>query len=110
MTAQSRWGQHMDTFPGLVIYLALTALAKDPGLWAKFNNGRQHAIRAGRFHPPYDADVWKRLAELADPDIDLIAAKLKDCCQPGWVVAKTLQDTLKRNWWKPRSAALPRRP
>src|SRR2546430_14233107 len=31
------WGPWMDTFPGLVIYLSLLALARDPGMWQHYN-------------------------------------------------------------------------
>jgi hypothetical protein len=101
ITAQARWGPYMDTFAGLVIYLALSALARDPGLWPQFSSGGENMLfERDDFAPPFDTEIWKHLADLADPDIDLMAAKLKECCQPGWVAAKTLQETLKRNWWE----------
>jgi hypothetical protein len=108
ITAQARWGPYMDTFAGLVIYVALSALAKDPGLWPQFSSGGENMLfERDDFAPPYDTEIWKHLADLADPDIDLMAAKLMECCQPGWVAAKTLQDTLKRNWWEASAGHAP---
>ena len=106
-TAKTRWGPYMDTFSGLVIYLALTALAKDPGLWPKFNNGDNLLFERDDFSPPFDTEVWKRLAELADPDINRLTGKLKDCCAPGWVASKSLQDTLSPKWWEPQNTPAP---
>jgi eukaryotic-like serine/threonine-protein kinase len=108
ITAEARWGPHMDTFAGLVIYLALTALGKDPGLWRQFSSGGENMLfERDDFAPPYDTEIWKRLADLGDPDIDLVAAKLMECCRPGWVAAKTLEDTLKRNWWETPAGSAP---
>jgi hypothetical protein len=106
-TLQSRWGQYMDTFPGLVIYLALTALAKDTGIWAEFNNGDNMLFEASDFIPPHATGIWDYLAGLGDPEIDRLAAKLKECCAPGWKASKTLQDTLKQTWWESTGAPAP---
>ena len=96
----SRWGPYMDTFSGLVIYLALTALAKDPGMWAEFDNGDNLLFERDDFGPPYETGIWNRLAGLSDPEIDRIAGKLKDCCAPDWVASRSLKDTLARTWWE----------
>jgi len=99
-TGKSRWGPYMDTFSGLVIYLALTALAKDPGLWPEFNNGDNLLFERDDFAPPYNTGVWNRLAGLGDPDINRLAARLKACCAPDWVASKSLRDTLAAKWWE----------
>ena len=96
----SRWGPRMDTFSGLVIYLALTALATDPGLWSEFNNGDNLLFERDDFGPPCDTSLWTRLAGLGDPEIDRIAARLKDCCAPDWTPSKTLRETLAKTWWE----------
>lgn len=107
-TAAGRWGPYMDTFPGLVIYLALTALAKSPELWGKLNNGDNLLFERQDFAPPHDTEIWTLLAELADPEIDRLAARLKQYCAPGWVASTTLQGTVKQNWWeRPGTAPVP---
>jgi hypothetical protein len=106
-SVRSRWGPYMDTFSGLVIYLALTALAKDPGLWPRFNNGDNLLFERGDFVLPYDTEVWNHLAGLSDPDIDKIVLKLKACCVPGWVASKSLPDMLKPTWWEAQGGSAP---
>lgn len=102
---QLRWGPFMDTFSGLVIYLALLALARDPGLWGKFNNGDNLLFEPDDFTHRADTKIWTQLAGLKDADVDRVAVKLKDCCAPGWTASKTLQDTLNvrasvsMDWW-----------
>jgi eukaryotic-like serine/threonine-protein kinase len=105
--AQSRWGPFMDTFSGLVIYLALVALAADPGLWPKFNNGDNLLFERSDFAPPFETDVWKHLRDLSDPDVDRTISKLKGCCQPAWVASQTVRDVLKPAWWDQPGGSAP---
>jgi eukaryotic-like serine/threonine-protein kinase len=106
----TRWGQYMDTFPGLVIYLALIALAQAPELWDKFNNGDNLLFERRDFAPPHDTEIWAQLAGLADPEIDWVAAKLKQFCLPGPVVSTALRAAVKRNWWEQPGVAPPAPP
>ena len=101
-SAQARWGSWMDTFSALVIYLALTALAKDPGLWLPLNNGDNLLFERKDFSPPYETGVWRHLARLGDPQVDELARRLQECCAPGWVAAKSLEETLGRPASRPR--------
>ena len=89
-SAQARWGPWMDTFSALVIYMALTALARDPGLWLPLNNGDNLLFERKDFCAPFETDVWKHLARVGDAEVDRLADKLKACCGPGWVAAKSL--------------------
>jgi serine/threonine protein kinase len=98
--AKFQWGPHMDTFSGLVIYLALTALARDPALWPKLNNGDNLLFERADFSPPYETSVWIQLAGLGDAEVDRVAVKLKECCAPGWIASKSLRDMLARTWWE----------
>ncbi len=104
-TAQSRWGPYMDTFSGLVIYLALTVLARDPGLWPKFNNGDNLLFEPDDFDPLAGRDIWKNMAALRDSEVDNVAGRLRECCEPGWVASQPMTDMLKTQWWlRPRAA------
>ena len=105
-TPQSRWGPFMDTFSGLVIYLALTALARDPGLWPKFNNGDNLLFERADFVPSLNTEIWKNLAGVGDAEVDRIALKLKECFAPGWSASKSLRDTLRSAWWEQQGAAM----
>ena len=81
-SAQARWGPWMDTFSALVIYMALTALARDPGLWLPLNNGDNLLFERKDFCAPFETDVWKHLARVGDAEVDRLADKLKACCVP----------------------------
>jgi eukaryotic-like serine/threonine-protein kinase len=105
--AQSRWGPFMDTFSALVIYLALTALAADPGLWPKFNNGDNLLFERNDFAPPFETDVWKHLRALGNADVDSITGTLRDCCAHGWAASKNVQDMLRPKWWDRVNASPP---
>ena len=43
----------------LVIYMALTALAADPGLWLPLNNGDNLLFERKDFCAPFETEVWK---------------------------------------------------
>lgn len=98
--ARSRWGQYMDTFAGLAVYVALTALARDPGLWPMFNSGENVLFERTDFVPPHDTRVWKCLTDIGDRQLDGMAAKLKECCTPDWTASQPLADMLTAKWWE----------
>lgn len=105
-TPQLRWGPFMDTFSGLVIYLALTALASDPGLWPRFNNGDNLLFERADFVQSLDTKIWESLAAIGDAEVDRIAYNLKDCFAPGWTATKSLRDTLRSAWWQQQGAQM----
>ena len=97
------WGRWMDTFSGLVIYLSLLALAKDPTGWGACYTGENLLLRREDFRPPFDTAAWARLAAIGDPLVDDVAARLQQCCAPGWVAHSGLADLLTPRptpWWE----------
>ncbi len=99
-SAQARWGPWMDTFSAFVIYLALTALAADPGLWLPLNNGDNLLFERKDFCAPYETEVWKHLARVGDAEVARLAGKLKTCCTPGWAAAESLTAMTEPKWWE----------
>ena len=99
-SAQARWGPWMDTFSAHVIYMALTALARDPGLWLPLNNGDNLLFERKDFSAPFETGVWKHLARVGDAEVDRLADKLKTCCVPGWVATKSLTAMIEPTWWE----------
>jgi hypothetical protein len=108
---QHVWGRWLDTFSALVIYLSLVALAKDPGLWLALYNSKNLLFSRPDFSPPFETQTWKQLAALRDPQVDELARRLRECCDPGWVSGKSLELTLSppqavipppapRPWWE----------
>jgi hypothetical protein len=51
------------------------------------------------FAPPHNTEVWALLAGIGDPEVDRLAAKLKEFCAPGWTATATLRAAIKRDWW-----------
>jgi hypothetical protein len=88
------WGRWMDTFPALVIYLSLVALAKRPALWLALYNGKNLLFSKSDFLFPFGTDAWRQLSALHDPAVDELVRLLQECCAPGWVATKSLEDLL----------------
>lgn len=95
------WGPWMDTFPGLVIYLSLLALARDPKQWEQLNDGENLLFGQQDFAPPHQTRAWWQVAQLQDPRIDQMAARLRACCTPTWSAAGDLETLLRAPtpWW-----------
>jgi hypothetical protein len=112
------WDRWLDTFSGLVIYLSLVALARDPGLWMALYNSKNLLFAKTDFFPPFTTETWKQLAALRDPQVDELARKLQECCNPLWVSNRSLEATLEQPaaapalppvpagqpWWQQRPA------
>lgn len=95
------WGAWMDTFPGLVIYLSLLALARDPRQWRQLNTGENLLFRDQDYLPPHRTPAWARLTAIGDPQVDQLAAQLRACCRPDWTATGDLESLLSTPapWW-----------
>ena len=90
------WDRWLDTFSALVIYMSLVALARDPGLWLALYNSKNLLFAKTDFFPPFTTEAWKQLAALRDPQVDELARKLQECCNPLWVSNRSLEATLEQ--------------
>jgi hypothetical protein len=88
------WGRWFDTFSALVIYLCLVALDKNPKLWPTLYNGTNLLFTNADFRHPSETPTWQKLADLRDAEVDELARRLRDCCDPFWVADKSLEETL----------------
>lgn len=88
------WGRWMDTFPGLVIYTALLALARRPELWGTLNNEENILFSAEDFDPPFQTRTWQLLHGIRGAEIDLATERLKWACDPAWRAGDTLEALL----------------
>ena len=118
---QHNWDRWLDTFSALVIYLSLVALSKDPGLWLALYNSKNLLFAKTDFFPPFTTEAWKQLAALRDPQVDELARKLQECCDPLWRSDRSLETTLEQpaaalalpsvpadqRWWEKRTAPGP---
>ena len=112
------WDRWLDTFSALVIYTSLVALSKDPGLWLALYNSKNLLFAKTDFFPPFKTEAWKQLAALGDPQVDELARKLQECCDPLWLSNRSLEATLgqpavapalppvpaDQRWWEQRPA------
>jgi len=70
------YGQEIDRFSALVIYLSLTALERDVNLWERFHTGdnlifvREDFLQVGR------SAIWQQLRRIGSREIDQLAAAL----------------------------------
>lgn len=102
------WGRWMDTFSGLVIYTSLLALSKNPTHWHTLNNGENLLFRQEDFRPPYQTPAWAHLSSIQDRDLDLLVARLMECCRPGWLAGSGMEELLtKREWWEQTGKFVP---
>jgi eukaryotic-like serine/threonine-protein kinase len=99
-TASAGWGPWVDTFSGLVIYLSLAALARDPGLWLPLYGGDNLLFERDDFHAPFETDAWKHLDRISDPEIRRLVSHLRACCAPDWTPDKSLERILSPLWWE----------
>ncbi|CRK59112.1 Serine/threonine protein kinase [Alloactinosynnema sp. L-07] len=97
------WGRWMDTFSGLVIYVSLLALSKNPNPWRELNTEDNLLFNDEDFRAPFDTLPWTRLSDLRDEEVDEAAARLKQCCAPGWTATGGLDELLaprEKPWWE----------
>jgi hypothetical protein len=98
------WGRWMDTFPALVIYTSLLALARRPAAWSDLHTGENILFSAADFEPPFRTPAWTLLAGLRDPAVDAAAATLMRACDPGWEATGPLESVLTAPAPRPRPA------
>lgn len=74
------WGEHIDAFSALVIYLSLRALATDSTLW-DHHNGENLILTATDYQRPDATDTWTQLAANPDPEVVEHAELLGALCR-----------------------------
>jgi eukaryotic-like serine/threonine-protein kinase len=104
------WDRWLDTFSALVIYLSLTALGREPALWLALYNSKNLLFAKNDFFAPFETEVWKQLAALRDPQIDVLTQRLRECCAPDWVSAGSLEMLLDQPAPSPAAPAPPASP
>ena len=74
------YGDYIDNFPTLVIYLSLLAIASDPSLWSSFYNDDNLIFTRKDYADPGSSETFKRLKKSPDPGVVKLAERLKECC------------------------------
>jgi hypothetical protein len=88
------WGPWMDSFPGLVIYTGLLALARHPALWTKELTADRVVFGADDFTAPATSEVWRQLRAVDDARLSHALGVLERCCKPGWRADRSLSELL----------------
>ena len=70
------YGQEIDRFSALVIYLSLTALARDTSLWERFHTGDNLIFVREDFLQASRSEIWQQLRRIGSREIDQLAAVL----------------------------------
>lgn len=70
------YGQEIDRFSALVIYLSLAALERDARLWERFHTGDNLIFVQKDFQEAGRSAIWQDLSRIRSREIDQLAAAL----------------------------------
>jgi hypothetical protein len=70
------YGQEIDRFSALVIYLSLAALERDATLWERFHTGDNLIFVQKDFQQAGRSAIWQQLSRIGSREIDQLAAAL----------------------------------
>ena len=74
------FNSEIDEFAGDVILVAMRALARDPGLWRKYDNGDNLLFRRQDFLDPTNSSVLAEVQSLGDDEIEARVKTLIEAC------------------------------
>ena len=101
------YGQEIDRFSALVIYLSLAALERDASLWERFHTGdnlifvREDFLQVGR------SAIWQQLGRIGSREIDQLTAALAAMVQQHPMKVGNLDSVLKTPASYPASSKVP---
>ena len=73
------YGDYVDNFPSLVIYVSLLAIAADPGLWS-FHNEDNLILTQSDYNDPASSELFNRLKGSPDPTVTELTGILEEYC------------------------------
>ena len=73
----------IDEFAGDVILVAMRALARDPGLWRKYDNGDNLLFRRQDLLDPTNSSLFAEVRSLGDDEIESRVETLIEACGAG---------------------------
>src|SRR2546430_1921848 len=101
------YGQEIDRFSALVIYLSLAALERDATLWERFHTGdnlifvREDFLQVGR------SAIWQQLRRIGSREIEHLAAALAAMVQQHPMKVGSLDSVLQNPANYPASSKVP---
>lgn len=90
------YGENMDAFAALVIYLSLLAVADEPTRWARYHEGDNLLFRQDDFEAPGATPLWDELDASGNPDLQRLAEALAGYCTERVESLPSLEQTLSR--------------
>ena len=89
------WGRFVDTFPTLVIYTSLRAVANDPTLWDRFHNEQNLIFSRSDLLQPGRTDLWRQLTYNGDEEVRAhLVPLLARCCARPEPLESAIEDLL----------------
>ncbi len=79
--AESDYGENIDNFSSLVIYLSLLALAAEPRLWTTYTMSENLILRDTDFKSPGRTPLWQQLMASPNPEVPRLATLLAGYCR-----------------------------
>ena len=89
------YGQEIDRFSALVIYLSLAALERDATLWERFHTGDNLIFVREDFQQFGRSAIWQQLGRIGSREIDQLAAALAAMVQQHPMKVGNLDSVLK---------------
>src|SRR2546421_5529901 len=105
--SEQDYGQEIDRFSALVIYLSLAALERDATLWERFHTGdnlifvREDFLQVGR------SAIWQQLRRIGSREIEQLAAALAAMVQQQPMKVGKLDSVLQNPASYPASSKVP---
>jgi len=93
--SEQDYGQEIDRFSALVIYLSLAALEKDARLWERFHTGDNLIFVREDFQQVGRSEIWQQLRRIGSAQIDQLAAAMAAMLQQPPMKVSTLDSVLR---------------
>jgi len=101
------YGQEIDRFSALVIYLSLAALERDATLWERFHTGDNLIFVREDFQQFGRSAIWQQLGRIGSREIDQLAAALAAMVQQHPMKVGNLDSVLQNPARYPASSKVP---
>jgi hypothetical protein len=93
--SEQDYGQEIDRFSALVIYVSLAVLEKDATLWERFHTGDNLIFVREDFQQVGRSAIWQQLRRLGSGQVDQLAAAMAAMVQQHPMKVGTLDSVLK---------------
>src|SRR2546423_2194506 len=101
------YGQEIDRFSALVIYLSLAALERDVTLWERFHTGDNLIFVREDFQQSGRSAIWQQLRRIGSGEVDQLTAALVAMVQQHPMKVGNLDSVLKNPARYPASSKVP---